>query len=250
MDKDDARKKALERTKEDLKQSAGRDQYLVKSAKFLDQLKEDVKPDMERLRDWYSLHFPELEEELGDDQELIEILQRGIQRDELEPFKEMAEESTGAPLKEKDQEMLEKTVDLISDKYELIEELEEYVEETAKEEISNLSKLLGPLLATKLTGIQGSLESLAKQPASTIQMLGAEKALFRYLHGEGTPPKHGVLFEHEFVNSLPEDERGKMARFLANKAAMAARIDHYGDKDKGEKLREEAREKYESLKDE
>lgn len=248
MNKEDIRKKALDRTKEDLKQSADRDQYLVKAAKFLDQLNEDIKPDMERLRDWYSLHFPELEEELGDDEELIEILQRGVHRDELEPFQEMAENSTGSPMTEKDQEMLEKTVDLLSDKYKLREELEEYICETAKEEMPNLSKLLGPLLATKLVGIQGSLESLAKQPASTIQMLGAEKALFRYLHGEGTPPKHGVLFEHNFVNSLPEDTRGKMARFMANKAAMAARLDNYGDKDKGKELREEAQQKYDSLK--
>jgi nucleolar protein 56 len=89
---------------------------------------------------------------------------------------------------------------------------------------------------------------MAKMPASTVQMLGAEKALFRYLRGEGTPPKHGILFEHEFVRPLPNNERGKMARFMANKAVIAARLDNYGDKHKGEELREETREKFEELK--
>ena len=75
-------------------------------------------------------------------------------------------------------------------------------------------------------------------------MYGAEKALFRYLKGEGTPPKHGVIFEHDKVNTLPEDKRGKMARFIANKAALASRLDQYGEKDKTEEYREEIQEKY------
>jgi nucleolar protein 56 len=112
----------------------------------------------------------------------------------------------------------------------------------------NLSKLLGTFLAARMLALAGGLEEMAKMPASTVQMLGAEKALFRYLRGEGTPPKHGLLFEHEFVRPLLSNERGKMARFTANKAVMAARLDNYGDKDKGEDLRDEAREKFEDLK--
>jgi len=115
--------------------------------------------------------------------------------------------------------------------------------------MENLGTLLGPLLTARIVSLAGGLEELARKPSSTIQMLGAEKALFRYLKGKGTPPKHGVIFQHNFVNSLPEDERGKMARFLANKAAMAARLDQYGEKFKGDQLREECREKYEELKE-
>jgi nucleolar protein 56 len=80
-------------------------------------------------------------------------------------------------------------------------------------------------------------------------MLGAEKALFRHLRQGGNPPKHGILFEHEFVSPLHSDHRGKMARFLANKIVMAARLDQYGDKEKGEELREECRQKFEQLKE-
>ena len=249
MDKEELRNKAIEDTKEDLKEAADRDQYLIKAVKFLEQLERDIGPDMERLRDWYGIHFPELEEEIGSDEELIEILKRGVHRDELDAFESLAEDSTGAPLVDEDFEILKKSVENVQDRYDLKQDIEEYVEEGAKEEMKNLSKLLGPVLATKLVALQGSLEDLAKQPASTIQMLGAEKALFRYLHGEGTPPKHGILFEHEFVNSLPDDKRGKMARFIANKAAMAARLDQYGDKDKGKDLHNEIEEKYRELKE-
>lgn len=247
--KDDIREKALERTREQLKEPVDRDRFMIKAVKFLDNLDQDLNSDMERLRDWYSLHFPELEQEIEDDRELIRVLSDSVSREELESFEEMAADSTGAPLTGDDLEMLEKTVAMVDGRYDYREELEEYVTETAKETMPNLSVLLEPLLAAKLVALAGSLEELAKSPASTIQMLGAEKALFRYMRGEGTPPKHGIVFQHRFVHSLPESERGKMARFIANKAAMAARLDFYGDKEKGEELHAEIQETYQALKD-
>lgn len=248
MDKEGLREKALSETKEELRSEVDRDEILVKAVKYLDQLNDNINTEVERLRDWYSLHFPELEDEIGDNEQFVKILERGVHRDELEAFSGMAESSTGMALTEEDQEMLESTVESINERMKLRDRIENYVESGVKEEMPNLSKLLEPLLAARIVGIAGSLEDLAKRPASTIQMLGAEKALFRHLRGNGTPPKHGIIFEHEFVNQLPEDERGKMARFLANKASIAARLDNYGDKDKGKDLREECREKFQSLK--
>ena len=248
MDKEELREKALSETKDELRSEVDRDEILVKAVKQLDQMNDNINTEVERLRDWYSLHFPELEEEISDNEHLVKILERGINRDNLDSFSELANSSTGMALTEEDEEMLEQTVNSISQRMELRDRIENYVESGVKEEMPNLSKLLEPLLAARLVGLAGSLEDLAKKPASTVQMLGAEKALFRYLRGNGTPPKHGIVFQHEFVNQLPEDERGKMARFLANKASIAARLDNYGDKEKGEQLREECREKFEALK--
>ena len=248
MDKEELREKALSETKDELRSEVDRDEILVKAVKQLDQMNDNINTEVERLRDWYSLHFPELEEEISDNEHLVKILERGINRDKLDSFSELANSSTGMALTEEDEEMLEQTVNSISQRMELSDRIENYVESGLKEEMPNLSKLLEPLLAARLLGLAGSLDDLAKKPASTVQMLGAEKALFRYLRGNGTPPKHGIVFQHEFVNQLPEDERGKMARFLANKASIAARLDNYGDKDKGEQLREECREKFEALK--
>lgn len=249
MDRDELREKALEETRDKLKSAADRDRLMVKAINFLDETNNNFNTEMERFRDWYSLHFPELEDEITDDEHLIKILSDGIEKNELDAFSEMAEKSTGMELAEDDVEMLEEAYESLQQKMEMREKIESYVEKVAEEEMPNLQTVLGSLLAARIVALAGGLEETAKKPSSTIQMLGAEKALFRYLHGEGTPPKHGVLFQHDFVNSLPEDKRGKMARFLANKAVMAARLDQYGNKDKGEELREECREKFEELKE-
>jgi|AntDeeMinimDraft_4_1070355.scaffolds.fasta_scaffold00076_9 nucleolar protein 56 len=248
MDREELRDRAIEQTRDKLKSAADRDRLMVKAINFLDENNNNFNAEMERFRDWYGLHFPELEKEITDDRHLIKILSNGLKRDELDAFSDMAESSTGMPLTDDDVEMLEKAYESLQKKLEMREKIESYVEKVAAEEMPNLETVVGPLLAARIVALAGGLEETAKKPSSTIQMLGAEKALFRYLHGEGTPPKHGVLFQHNFVNSLPENKRGKMARFLANKAVMAARIDQYGDKNKGEELRQECQEKFAELK--
>ncbi len=244
----DLRDEALKQAREKLKESAERDRLMVKAVNLYDELGNNVSKEMERFRDWYSLYFPELEEEISEDEHLVKILSKTVERDRVAGFEELAESSTGMTLTDKDIEVLEESLNVIEKKRSHRENLEKYIEQVAEEEMSNLSTVLGPLLAARIVALAGSLEDLAKKPASTVQMLGAEKALFRYLHGEGTPPKHGVIFQHRFINSLPESKRGKMARFLANKAVMAARLDQYGDKEKGEELRQECLERFEDLK--
>ncbi len=243
----DKREEAIEKAREQLRSEVDRDQLLVKAVKQLDQAEESLRKEVERFRDWYSLHFPELEEEIQDDEEFLKILSREVDREELDSFPSLAEDSTGKDFLDRDLEILKETAEKLEADLDYREGLEQYIRDISREEMPNLSELLGPVITAKLVALSGSLEKLAKSPASTIQMLGAEKALFRHLRGEGAPPKHGVLFEHQFVSGLPDDKRGKMARFLANKAAMAARLDQYGDKEKGGELQEEAREKFEEL---
>ncbi|MFB6094249.1 MAG: NOP5/NOP56 family protein [Halanaeroarchaeum sp.] len=95
----------------------------------------------------------------------------------------------------------------------------------------NLAMLAGPLLAARLISLAGGLEELAKQPSGTVQVLGAEDALFAHLRGRAPSPKHGVIYTHEYVHETEPAERGSAARALAGKLAIAARIDHYsGDR--------------------
>lgn len=248
MSKEDIREKAISQTRSEIESSVDKDQLLVKAVKQLDQLEKDVRDQIERLRDWYGVHFPELGQEIANDDRFVDILEKyGVEKSEIEPFSEMAETSTGSELSETDRKLIESSVSNVASMKDLRDEIQDYIEEGAQEEFQNLSVLLGPVLTTRLVALAGGLEELAKMPASTVQMLGAEKALFRHLHGEGSAPKHGVLFHHRFVKNLPEEDRGKMARFLANKSVMAARIDQYGDEDKSEKLRKEIEGKYEEL---
>ncbi|MFB6143950.1 MAG: hypothetical protein ABEJ98_01440 [Candidatus Nanohaloarchaea archaeon] len=249
MDRDELRDKAIEETREELGGDVDRVKMASKAVKILDRYETSFREQMEDFRDWYSLHFPELVEEISDDEHLVKILDRGLERSELDAFESMADDSTGSELREKDLEMLEEVFEDLKQSREITGRLEKYIREVVEDEMPNLGTLLGPLLAARLVSLAGGLEDLAKKPSSTIQVLGAEKALFRYLHGEGTPPKHGILFKHSFVNTLPEDRRGKMARFIANKAAMAARLDFYGDKQRGDELRAECQEKFQELKE-
>jgi len=109
--------------------------------------------------------------------------------------------------------------------------LRSYIERTAPAVAPNLSALAGPVLAARLIALAGGLEQLAKQPSGTVQVLGAEDALFAHLQGNAPSPKHGVIFTHEYVRGTRREDRGSAARALAGKLSIAARVDHYsGDR--------------------
>ncbi|WP_232702303.1 NOP5/NOP56 family protein [Halobacterium wangiae] len=106
-----------------------------------------------------------------------------------------------------------------------------YVEQQAPAVAPNLSMLAGPVLAARLIALAGGLGELAKQPSGTLQVLGAEDALFAHLRGHAPSPKHGAIYTHEYVRGTHPSERGSAARALAGKLTIAARIDHYaGDR--------------------
>jgi nucleolar protein 56 len=105
--------------------------------------------------------------------------------------------------------------------------LRAYVETHAPTVAPNLAEMAGPVLAARLVALAGGLEPLAKMPAGTIQVLGAEDALFAHLRGHAPSPKHGVIFTHEFVRGTRPEDRGSAARAFAAKLALAARADHY-----------------------
>jgi nucleolar protein 56 len=101
------------------------------------------------------------------------------------------------------------------------------IERTAPEVAPNLAALAGPVLAARLVSLAGGLETLARKPSGTVQVLGAEEALFAHLRGHAPSPKHGVIYTHEAVRNTHPEDRGSAARALAGKLAIAARADHY-----------------------
>ncbi|ELY42013.1 Pre-mRNA processing ribonucleoprotein, binding domain-containing protein [Natronorubrum sulfidifaciens JCM 14089] len=105
--------------------------------------------------------------------------------------------------------------------------LQTYVERQTPVVAPNLAALAGPVLAARLISLAGGLESLAKKPSGTVQVLGAEDALFAHLRGHAPSPKHGIIYTHDAVRGTHPDERGSAARAVAGKLAIAARVDHY-----------------------
>ena len=105
--------------------------------------------------------------------------------------------------------------------------LRRFVERTTPQVAPNLAALAGPVLAARLVALAGGLGELAKKPSGTVQVLGAEDALFAHLQGGAPSPKHGVIYTHEYVRTTAPEQRGSAARALAGKLSIAARVDHY-----------------------
>ncbi|WP_137288256.1 NOP5/NOP56 family protein [Natronorubrum halophilum] len=124
--------------------------------------------------------------------------------------------------------------------------LREYVERQTPTVAPNLAALADPVLAARLISLAGGLEDLAKKPSGTVQVLGAEDALFAHLRGHAPSPKHGVIFTHSAVRGTHPDDRGSAARALAGKLAIAARVDHYSGERKPE-LEAELAERIETI---
>ncbi len=107
------------------------------------------------------------------------------------------------------------------------DELHAFIERAAPAVAPNLSEMAGPVLAARLIALAGGLEQLAKKPSGTVQVLGAEDALFAHLAGRGSSPKHGIIYTHEYVSGTRPADRGSASRAFAGKLSIAARIDHY-----------------------
>ena len=125
-------------------------------------------------------------------------------------------------------------------------ELQHYLHERMGNVAPNLGSLVGDQVGARLITHAGSITNLAKYPASTVQILGAEKALFRALKTKGNTPKYGLIFHSSFIGRASAKNKGRISRYLANKCSMAARIDAFSDEPNsayGERLKEQVEER-------
>lgn len=229
-----------------------RDLLIVQAIQAIDDLDKTLNLFASRLREWYGLHFPELSRlvdkhetylrlvgTIGDRAEFTsENLEKvGLSSDKIKTIVTAAKTSMGADVAEEDlkkiRDMCRNTLEL----YRIRSDLESYVDSTMKTVAPNVYSLVGAALGARLIALAGGLGNLAKRPASTIQVLGAEKALFRALRTGARPPKHGVIFQHQDIHSAQRWQRGKIARALAGKLAIAARLDAFAGEFLGDSLR-------------
>ncbi|MCI2414913.1 MAG: C/D box methylation guide ribonucleoprotein complex aNOP56 subunit [Candidatus Aramenus sp.] len=245
------------------KASQKRDLLAIQAVRAIDDIDKTINLFSERLREWYSLHFPELDKMVEDHQLYSKIVSYLGYRDNItqEALKELglndsraskiadaAKKSIGADISEDDINSIRMLSNTILELFKIRNDLADYVESVMREVSPNVTALVGPVLGARLLSLAGSLEELAKMPASTIQVLGAEKALFRALKTGSRPPKHGIIFQFPAIHSSPRWQRGKIARALAAKLAIAARVDAFSGRYIGDQLVEQLNKRIEEIK--
>jgi len=210
----------------------------------LDELDKEVNIYAMRVKEWYGWHFPELQALIGDNAAYSKlVLQCGFRSSVREmdlssileeesteaAVKEAAEISMGTDITEFDLINIKSLAEQVLSMTEYRAQLFEYLKNRMNAIAPNLTILVGELVGARLIAHAGSLMNLAKQPASTVQILGAEKALFRALKTKHDTPKYGLIYHASLIGQAAPKNKGKISRVLAAKAALAIRVDALSD---------------------
>ncbi|MDR2203545.1 MAG: C/D box methylation guide ribonucleoprotein complex aNOP56 subunit [Nitrososphaerota archaeon] len=242
--------------------SEKRDLIVGQAIQTLDDLDRTVNLFMARLREWYGVYFPEMDRliekhetyarlvlNLGDKENYTfdTVVAEGLPKERSELVAKTAQSSMGADVSETDLQQIQSLSRDVLNLYTLRKNMENYVDRTMEELAPNVKAVAGALLGARLIAMAGSLQNLAMRPASTIQVLGAEKALFRSLKTGARPPKHGLIFQHTLLHDAKRWQRGKIARVIAGKLSIAARADAFGGNFIGERLTNEINKRLEEI---
>jgi nucleolar protein 56 len=255
---------SMEMSKQRVKKAAEkRDLLVVQAVQALDDHDKTLNLFMGRVREWYGLHFPELDR-LIDKHELYAQLVSNLGKKENFTLENLAkaeapkneavqvaraaQASMGADLYEADLSQIQSMCRQALELYDARARLEKYIGELMEEVAPNTTAIAGATLGARMIALAGGLENLAKMPASTIQVLGAEKALFRSLTTGARPPKHGVIFQHALIHGSKRWLRGKIARVFAGKLAIAMRADAFSGGLISDRLNDELQKRVEELK--
>lgn len=240
------------------------DNMVIQAIFLLDTLDKDINSFSMRVREWYSWHFPELAKIVNDNylyakvakfiedkSNLTESQIPGLteivgDEEKATEIVEAAKASMGQDLSKIDLINVETFAQRVMDLSEYRKKLYDYLVTKMNDIAPNLASLIGEVVGARLISHAGSLTNLAKCPSSTLQILGAEKALFRALKTKGNTPKYGLIFHSSFIGRASTRNKGRMARYLANKCSIASRIDCFSESSStvfGEKLREQVEER-------
>lgn len=211
--------------------SKAEDMYLIQAINSIDEINESTGKLIERLREWYAIYYPELEKIKSNKKYVALIAEYGDiesirQNEDLSEFN-IKDKGTGSEIECKDLHMIQEFANSLRNLQKTKKSLNDYVEQKMSEIAPNLSDLVGASLGAKLIAHTGSIEKLSLLPSSTVQIIGAEKALFRHLKTGERPPKHGLIYQYPEIRSGKWWLKGKYARALAAKISFAVRKDVY-----------------------
>ncbi|KAH8596898.1 hypothetical protein B0O99DRAFT_618908 [Bisporella sp. PMI_857] len=236
------------------------DTMIVQAIALLDDLDKELNTYAMRVKEWYGWHFPEMGRIVNDNLAYARIILKvgmrtntsNTELDDILPeeietaIKAAAEVSMGTEITQEDLENIQLLAEQVVGFSEYRTQLSNYLNSRMKAIAPNLTELVGELVGARLIAHSGSLMNLAKSPASTIQILGAEKALFRALKTKHDTPKYGLIYHASLVGQATGKNKGKIARMLAAKAAIGLRVDALSDwsaegEGKGDDIDEEER---------
>uniref|UniRef100_V9KQ34 Nucleolar protein 56 n=1 Tax=Callorhinchus milii TaxID=7868 RepID=V9KQ34_CALMI len=240
------------------------DNMIIQSISLLDQLDKDINTFSMRVREWYGYHFPELIKLVGDNHTycrlarhignrklLSEASLEGLEEIVMDSGKAQAildasRSSMGMDISPIDLINIESFSRRVVSLAEYRQTLQEYLRSRMNQVAPNLAALIGEVVGARLISHAGSLTNLAKYPASTVQILGAEKALFRALKSKGNTPKYGLIYHSTFIGRAAPKNKGRISRYLANKCTIASRIDCFSELPSsvfGDKLKDQVEER-------
>ena len=236
------------------------DNMIIQSIALLDQMDKDINTFCMRIREWYSYHFPELIKIVPENALYAKVVKLIKNRKELnqgmledieailmdsaraQAVIDASKSSMGMDISPVDLLNIDMFASRVIGLTDYRKELSAYLQNKMALVAPNLAILIGDTVGARLISHAGSLTNLAKAPASTVQILGAEKALFRALKTKGNTPKYGLIFHSSFIGRAGAKNKGRISRYLANKCSIASRIDAFSDESTtvfGTKLKEQ-----------
>ncbi|WP_296861188.1 NOP5/NOP56 family protein [uncultured Methanobrevibacter sp.] len=225
LDNDIYQKLAIYKMK---KAQAGEDKHLIQAINSIDEIDESISKLIERIREWYALYFPEMDL-IKNNETYIKLIYENKTKEEIINAKSDAFPSDMLDIED---DINPADLDIMNNYAKSIYELQQtrkniinYIDVKMESIAPNLKLLVGSSLGAKLISHAGGLKRLATYPSSTVQIMGAEKALFRHLKSGDRPPKYGLIYQHPQVRGAKWWNRGKIARLLAGRISLAVRKD-------------------------
>jgi len=216
------REKAIRLAKVKVKESVSKDLMIINAINNIEEIEKTVNVFASRLRDWFMIKNPELEDAISDNEYFVKVVLSADEGSGLE-----SKSAMGAVLDQDDEHAIKALAAITQGMIETKTFLLLYLEKVMGVYCKNILYLAGPTIGAKLLRDAKSLKRFASLQSSTIQLLGAEKALFRHIKTGAKSPKYGHIVNHPLIINAKKDDKGKAARALADKLSMAARVDYF-----------------------
>ena len=256
------RRKLISKAKKQVSEKySEEDIHIIRAVNVLEDLDFIFNLLSEHAREWYSVHFPELNSLVRENETYLKMItdlgkrenftkaeiEKYAKERNLDKIAEKAKSGMGSAIGEKEMKEINSLVkNALSLKKER-NSLSNFIEKETSKLMPNFSELAGPIISAKLLNEAGSFKKLAMMPSSTIQLLGAEKALFRHIKAGARPPKYGHLFQHPLVKQMKPWQKGAAARTIAGKLSIAIKEDYFGDKKIADDLKKEIEERLKEI---